>query len=322
MHFAIVFSTSKLLETGNYSFADNHDATEWLSSLASFFTFLQPIGSAYWLDPGYAAEIICEPDVNFTSLHINKNATFQSLRKAAASRQLDVNIVPAIGRQKRLLIADMDSTVITSESLDDLAEMIGIGDAINAITKRSMAGAIDFEDALTERVAMLSGHSSQLFDTVVTEAKLTPGAIVLVKTMRQMGAKCYLVSGGFDFITRPVAALCGFHDYHANHMNVDNGKILGTVRLPVLDREAKANYLNYYCKVHGITLSDAATIGDGANDLAMLQAAGMGVAFKGTPLLRDMIGIQLNYTDLRGLLYLQGYGKNDFISAYSNNKKG
>ena len=116
-------------------------------------------------------------------------------------------------------------------------------------------------------------------------------------------------------MTRPVAALCGFHDHHANHMHVNDGKILGTVETPVLDRKAKANYLAHYCKIHSIDIKEAVTIGDGANDLAMLQAAGMGAAFAGKPILRDKISIQLNHTDLRGLLYLQGYHRDNFISG-------
>ena len=250
-----------------------------------------------------------------TTKHINNNPNFQALRDAAAARHIDVNIVPTTKRQKKLLIADMDSTIITTESLDDLAEIAGIGDKVAAITKRSMTGEIDFEKALLERVAMLRGHSSHLFYSLITGTELTAGAIVLVQTMRANGAKCYLVSGGFDFMTRPVAALCGFHDHHANRMHVDDGKILGTVETPVLDRNAKARYLAHYCKIHGISMEEAATIGDGANDLAMLEAAGMGVAFAGKPLLRGTISIQLNHTDLRGLLYLQGYHKDNFTSG-------
>ena len=121
-------------------------------------------------------------------------------------------------------------------------------------------------------------------------------------------------SGGFDFMTRPVAELCGFHNHHANHLHVDDGKILGTVETPVLDQRAKASYLEHYCKVHDIDIREAVTIGDGANDLAMLKGAGMGVAFAGKPILCDAISTQLNHTDLRGLLYLQGYHKENFIS--------
>ena len=131
--------------------------------------------------------------------------------------------------------------------------------------------------------------------------------------MRYPCAKCYLVSGEFNIITGPVATLCRFHDYHANHMHVRDGKFLGTIRTPVLDRNAKAGYLDHYCKQNGIDPIDAATIGDGANDLALLQAAGIGVAFEDKPLLLAEVAIQLNYIDLRGMLYLQSYKQPDFI---------
>ena len=306
MHHALVFSTSK------HSFGDG-DAAAWIADLAGDFAFLRPLDAPYWLHHGYAAELLCKPDDGFGARNLQHNDAFQTLRRHAADKQLDVNIVPADRRRKQILIADMDSTIIISESLDDLAALAGLGDAVTAITKRAMAGEIDFEGALFERVSMLAGKSSRLFDQLIASATPTSGAIELVHTMRANGAKCYLVSGGFDVITGPVAALCGFHDHHANHMHVGDGKILGTVQTPVLDRNAKAAYLAHYCKQHGIDLVDTATIGDGANDLAMLQAAGMGVAFEGKALLLAEVAIQLNHTDLRGLLYLQGYKDSDFV---------
>ena len=306
MHHALVFSTSK--------HPSGDDAAAWLGDLADDFAFLRPLDAPYWLHQGYAAELLCQPKGNFKAEDLQHNDAFPILRRRAADKQLDVNIVPANRRRKQILIADMDSTIITSESLDDLASLAGLGDAVTAITKRAMAGEIDFEGALFERVSMLAGKSSRLFDQLIATAKPTSGAIELVHTMRANGAKCYLVSGGFDVITGPVAALCGFHDHHANHMHVRDGKILGTVQTPVLDRNAKAAYLAHYCKQNGIDPIDAATIGDGANDLAMLQAAGMGVAFEGKPLLLAEVAIQLNHTDLRGLLYLQGYEQRDFIA--------
>ena len=307
MHHALVFSTSKHP-------SGNDDAAAWLGDLADDFAFLRPLDAPYWLHQGYAAELLCQPKGNFKAEDLQHNDAFQILRHRATDKQLDVNIVPANRRRKQILIADMDSTIITSESLDDLASLAGLGDAVTAITKRAMAGEIDFEGALFERVSMLAGKSSRLFDQLIATAKPTSGAIELVHTMRANGAKCYLVSGGFDVITGPVAALCGFHDHHANHMYVSDEKILGTFQTPVLDRNAKAAYLEHYCKQNGIAPIDAATIGDGANDLAMLQAAGMGVAFEGKPLLLAKVAIQLNYTDLRGLLYLQGYKERDFIA--------
>ena len=307
MHHALVFSTSKHP-------SGNDDAAAWLGDLADDFAFLRPLDAPYWLHQGYSAELLCQPKGNFKAEDLQHNDAFQILRRRAADKQLDVNIVPANRRRKQILIADMDSTIIISESLDDLAALAGLGDAVTAITKRAMAGEIDFEGALFERVSMLAGKSSRLFDQLISTLTPTSGAIELVHTMRANGAKCYLVSGGFDVITGPVAELCGFHDHRANHMHVRDNKILGTVQTPVLDRNAKAAYLAHYCKQNRIDPIDAATIGDGANDLAMLQAAGMGVAFEGKPLLLAEVAIQLNHTDLRGLLYLQGYKNGDFIA--------
>ena len=166
-----------------------------------------------------------------------------------------------------------------------------------------------------ERVRTLAGKSIRLFDQLIATTTPTSGAIELVHTMLTNGTKCYLVSGGFYVITGPVAALWGFHDHRANHRHVRDSKILGKVQTPVLNPNAKAGYLEHYCKQNGIDPIDAATIGDGANNLAMLQAAGMGVALEGKPLLLTKMAIQLDHTDLRGLLYIQGYKKHDFIAS-------
>ena len=308
MHHVLFFSTSK------HSSSDG-DAASWLADLVDDFAFLHALGAPYWLHQDHTAELRCQPDSNFETKNLKHSNAFQTLRRRAADKQLDVNIVPADRRRKKILITDMDSTIITSESLDNLAALANLGNTVTTVTKRAMAGKIDFESALLERVSMLAGKSSRLFVQSISTATLISGALELVHTMRANGAKCYLVSGGFDVITGPVAKLCGFHDHQANHMHVRDGKILGTVQTPVLDRNAKATYLVHYCKQNGIDPIDAATIGDGANDLAMLQAAGMDVAFEGKPLLLAKVAIQLHHTDLRGLLYLQGYKQRDFIAG-------
>ena len=226
MHHALVFSTSK------HSSGDG-DPASWLANLVNDFTFLHPLGEPYWLHQGYAVELLCQPDDGFDTKILRYNNAFKVLRRRAADKQLDVNIVPTDRRRTQILMADTDSTIITSESLDDLATLVGLADAdadaVTAITKRAMAGEIDFESALFARVSMLAGKSSRLFDQLIATVTPTSGAIELVHTMRANGAKCYLVSGGFDFITGPVAALCDFHDHHANHMHVRNSKISGTV---------------------------------------------------------------------------------------------
>lgn len=238
-----------------------------------------------------------------------------TLREAGQANRIDINLVPSDNRRKRLLIADMDSTIITTESLDDMAGIAGMADAILPITARAMRGELDFEQALDERLALLAGQPASLIDAALDESELSGGAVTLVKTMRAAGASCYLISGGFTAITEPVAAQCGFHGTHANHLEIENDTLLGTVRKPVLDRDSKARYLAHYCAELGITAEDAACIGDGANDMAMLQAAGFGVAFNGKPLLREQIALQLNHTDLTGLLYLQGFAAAEFVTA-------
>ncbi len=195
-----------------------------------------------------------------------------------------------------------------------MARIAGLAGAIIPITERAMRGELDFEAALDERVALLRGQPVSLIDQALGEAELTGGAQCLVRTMRAHDASCFLVSGGFTAITGPVAAKCGFNDHHANVLEVEDEKLTGTVAKPVLDRDAKLAFLDHYCAGLGITRDNAACIGDGANDLAMLQAAGLGVALNGKPLLREAVAVQLNHTDLRGLLYLQGYSESDFVS--------
>ena len=238
-----------------------------------------------------------------------------ALRARGDLQGIDVNIVPSEGRRKQLLIADMDSTVITSESLDDMARLAGIADDILPITTRAMRGELDFEQALDARLALFAGKPASLVDEALAEVEFSGGATTLVRTMRAAGASCYLVSGGFTVITVPVAERCGFTGTHANHLEIEGGKLLGKVRKPVLDSGAKARYLAHYCAELGIAPAEAACIGDGANDLDMLEAAGFGVAFHGKPLLREKIPLQLNHTDLTGLLYLQGYTADAFISG-------
>ena len=238
-----------------------------------------------------------------------------ALRRLAEARLLDVNIVPHDNRRKSLLIADMDSTIVTSETLDDMASLAGLSDAILPITYRAMRGELDFEAALDERLALFAGLPASLVDDALATVTLSGGAEALVRTMRRNGASCYLISGGFTAITGPVAARCGFTGDHANILETADGTLLGSVTKPVLDAGAKARFLAHYCDKLGISQADAVCVGDGANDLPMLQAAGFGVAYQGKPLLREAVPLQLNHTDLRGLLFLQGYHEDEFTAA-------
>lgn len=313
MHYALVFSTSKVKAT-------YQSASQWLDRFAESFAFLNPQNHAAWLAPNIAAEITCLVADDLLSADILQNRDFMDLRQHADSTGIDVNLMPAENRRKAILIADMDSTIITSESLDELAVLAGIGEQVATITRRSMAGELDFETALDQRVAMLAGKPKGLINQIIADSKLTDGARVLVQTMRAYGAFCYLISGGFDVLTGPIANECGFHGHHANHLDHDETNIIGTVRKPVLDRKAKVRYLTHYCQLHNVDLAATACIGDGANDLGMLEQAGLGVAFHGKPILREKVALQLNHTNLTGLLYLQGYKLDEFVC--SDRKKG
>lgn len=267
---------------------------------------------ATWLAPGQAAEV---PVSQSAAPNIADIADIAAMRQAGEAMRVDVNLVAGENRRKRLLLADMDSTIITDESLDEMAALAGLGEAVAAITARSMNGELDFEAALDERVAMFAGQPASLFEEILAATQLTAGARTLVQTMRRHQAQCYLVSGGFTPVADRVAEQCGFHAAHANDMTIHDGVITGTVKKPILGRESKAQILTRYCREHALAAGDAAAIGDGANDMAVLQAAGMGVAFAGKDVLRAAIDLQLNHTDLTGLLFLQGYRKADFVSG-------
>lgn len=263
-------------------------------------------GDAALLAAGMAFEVAVE---NVTA------QTATALRTSADAQALDVNIVPRHNRRKSLLIADMDSTIVTTETLDDMAALAGLSDLVLPITYRAMRGELDFEAALDERLALFAGQPVSLVDDALAAVTLSDGAEALVRTMRNAGAACYLISGGFTAITGPIAARCGFTGDHANHLEMADGVLLGQVTKPVLDSDAKALFLAHYCAELGISASNAACIGDGANDLPMLQAAGFGVAYHGKPLLRETVALQLNHTDLRGLLYLQGYREDELVTG-------
>ena len=231
------------------------------------------------------------------------------------SIKADINILPAQGRRKSLLIADMDSTIITSESLDDLARLSGKGDEVAAITARSMRGELDFSSSLIERVRMIAGQPATLIQQIIDEVEYTPGASTLLATMNAHGARTILASGGFTFLTRIVAEKLGFDEDYANELMVKDGRITGEVALPILDQNAKKTRLELATRELGISADDVATIGDGANDRGMTMAAGLGTAFRGKPALKEVADATLDHADLRGLLWLQGFSADDIVTA-------
>ncbi|MEO1541957.1 MAG: phosphoserine phosphatase SerB [Pseudomonadota bacterium] len=225
----------------------------------------------------------------------------------------DVNIVPAEGRRKRLLIADMDSTMIPVECIDELADFAGVKDRVADITERAMAGELDFEAALRERVALIKGlPETALQDCFDTRISLNPGARTLVRTMNALGAKTALVSGGFTFFTERVAAEAGFAVNRANRLIFADGQLTGEVGAPILGRAAKLEAMTQYCDEGGFAATDVIAVGDGANDLSMVQAAGLGVAYKAKPTLKAGAAAVLDHSDLSALLSLQGIAEAEF----------
>ena len=238
-----------------------------------------------------------------------------NIRAEANSAHIDVNIVSGYVRRKKLLLADMDATFIRGESLDNLAELAGIAEKIIPITKRAMTGELDFQEALSARLSFLTGQPETLLHQVVKNTQITDGAHEVVGTMRAHGAHCFLVSGGFTFLSTVIAHQLGFTDHHSNIMGIANGMLTGKAVPPILDKQAKLRFLKYYTRKFDLSTADCLCVGDGANDMAMLQHAGMGVAFDGKPALRKKIDLQLNHTDLTGLLYLQGYHSAEFSNS-------
>jgi phosphoserine phosphatase len=237
----------------------------------------------------------------------------EAVAAAVAGMPVDWALTPVEGRRKKLLIADMDSTIINVECLDELADFAGLKAEISAITERAMRGELNFEAALTERVAMLKGLDQSALQRCFDErVRLNPGAEIMVRTMARHGARCVLVSGGFDFFTSRVASLAGFHADRANRFVVEGGKLSGRVVLPILGREAKLAALKEECAAGGFTPADALAIGDGANDLAMITQAGLGIAYRAKPIVAAEADAKIDHADLRTALFFQGFRAGEF----------
>lgn len=261
-------------------------------------------GAVRWLAPGAAAAFDC------AALPGDLDRAAGELREQG----IDLAVRPADAGPMGLLIADMDSTMIGQECIDELAEMAGVGERVRAITARAMAGELDFEGALRERVGLLAGLDAGIVERVLAERIApAPGARVLVATMRARGAHTALVSGGFTLFTGPVAAALGFHEHRANTLEVADGRLTGRVVPPVLGREAKAAALQEIAARRGLGPRAAVAVGDGANDLAMLGLAGLGVAMHAKPAVAAAASVRLDHADLTGILYLQGIARADFV---------
>ncbi|MBU4432823.1 MAG: phosphoserine phosphatase SerB [Alphaproteobacteria bacterium] len=238
-----------------------------------------------------------------------------SLKADLADLPVDLAVQSVANRRKRLLIADMDSTIINVECLDELADFAGVKDKVSEITERAMRGELAFEGALRERVGMLTGLSVDALQSCYDQrVRLNPGAKTLVETMAAHGARCALVSGGFTFFTSRVAKAAGFHLNRANTLIEADGKLTGQVGEPILGKEAKLAALVEETAALGLTPADALAVGDGANDLAMIEAAGLGVAYRAKPIVAAQAHAKVDHADLTALLYFQGYKASEFVS--------
>lgn len=261
-------------------------------------------GDALWLEPGVAAEFA------LAQMPANRWDVWQGLQGI----DVDLVVQPAAGRKKQLLIADMDSTMIQQECIDELAAEAGVGAHVAGITARAMNGELDFEAALRERVGLLKGLSESVIAEVIRDRiTLMPGGRALLATMKASGAYAALVSGGFTAFTGAIAGVLGFDENRANTLKIDAGKLTGEVAEPILGKAAKVQALEEISARLGLIPEQAIAVGDGANDLGMLGLAGAGVALHAKPSVAAQCDIRINHGDLTALLYLQGYTREEFV---------
>ncbi|KIM00690.1 Phosphoserine phosphatase [Paramagnetospirillum magnetotacticum MS-1] len=263
------------------------------------------VGQARWLSPEHAC------DLDFSEL--DPREADQVAARILEGWSVDVVAQKAEGRRKKLLVADMDSTMVIGETLDELADFAGLKDHIARITARAMNGEIGFEAALRERVGLLKDLSEDCLQKTWDRTEFTPGAHKLVRTMVKHGAYAVLVSGGFKFFTTKVRESCGFHRDIANELMVENGRLTGQVGDTIIGRETKLATLNAVSAELGITPELAVAVGDGANDLDMLRAAGLGVAFHAKPVVAAEARVRVDHGDLVTLLYAQGYTDDEMV---------
>lgn len=233
-------------------------------------------------------------------------ARINALRDELDAEKIDVFFTAEQKRVKKLLIADMDSTIVEGETLDDLADFAGLKEQISAITARAMNGELDFEAAIKERVGLLKGLSEAKLAEALDQTKFNAGAESFVRTMKANGAYCVLVSGGFTVFTGPMSQRAGFNAHHGNILGIAEGALDGTVKDPILDKNAKVYFLDLYLKENGLEPAQALTIGDGANDLPMLKAAGLGIGYKPKPVVAAEVDNVIRHGDLTAALYAQG----------------
>ncbi|TCT02484.1 phosphoserine phosphatase SerB [Aquabacter spiritensis] len=277
--------------------------------VAAVRAVLPGAGDASVLAPDTAVDIPFDPP-----LGADPRILAESARATLAGAPIDVVVQLAADRRKRLFLADMDSTMIGQECIDELADLAGIKDHVAAITERAMRGEIAFEPALRERVALLRGLATGVVDDLLaTRIHLTPGGPELVATMKAHGAYTVLVSGGFTLFTGPIAARIGFDENRANVLLIENGAFSGQVQEPILGRDAKTAALIEIRDRLRLSPSETLAVGDGANDLGMLSEAGIGIAYHAKPKVAEAAHVRIDYADLSALLYMQGYTSEDIV---------
>jgi phosphoserine phosphatase len=263
------------------------------------------IGEPIWLAPDAACDFIFDA--------VNPSTGEQVARAVIGNAAVDVIVQPLAERRKRLLIADLESTIIENEMLDELADFVGLRSQVSEITRRAMNGEIDFAAALAERVALLRGMDGRVLKMAAQRIRVAAGARQLIGTMRSRGAVTALVSGGFKIFAKRVAAELGFNHVVANRLDMATGRIAGTVHPPVVTAETKRQTLLRLAAEYGIPLRQAIAVGDGANDGPMLTTAGLGIAFHAKPRVAATTGSRIDHADLTALLFAQGYRKDEFV---------
>ena len=271
-------------------------------------TLLKSLGSQLcetrWLSRGTAVDIVFDK--------VPLSVAREKITTRLDPVPVDVNVQELKGRRKRILIADMDSTIIENESLDDLADIAGLKSQVEVITEKAMRGEIDFKIALKERVRLLKGQPETILDRFLLEKiKITDGAFCLIKTMKTQGAMTALVSGGFSQITEHVAKKVGFDINLGNQLLISDKKITGEISTPILDAQSKEKTLYSIINDQNVKIQETIAVGDGANDIPMLQSAGTGIAFRAKPIVQAATAFRIDHCDLMALLYIQGYQDNE-----------
>ena len=273
--------------------------------VAALFRALPVASAPDWLAPGVACDLL---------LGGNDAPTAEGVaRHAIGGAAIDVLVQPPSGRRKRVLVADLESTIIENEMLDELADFVGMRAHVAEITRRAMNGELDFAAALAERVALLKGLPASVLDEAAKRIRLMPGAPSLLATLRAAGVRSALVSGGFTVFAEPVAARLGFTRVAANRLDIAEGRIVGTVQAPIVDRDTKRDVLLAFAAENGVPPSASLAVGDGANDLPMLDAAGLGIAFHAKSAVAAASRRRIDHGDLTALLYAQGYRREEIV---------